>query len=253
MKYTFVLRDPNISLEISKNIEKRIIHQRDDNNPDLIVVIGGDGTILRAIRKYFDRLDRVVFYGINTGHLGFYTNWVIDEYEDFINAINNYTIDVEEFPLLEATINGSLVKYALNEITIRNNYVVEEFDVYIDNLLFEKFRGTGICISTASGSTAFNKSLGGSVLDTDLEGIQLSEIASINSNAYRTLGSSAVFSSRRKIEIKNEYKNHLMFTADQEVFELDFENVIVKLSNKKVSFAINKSQNFWDRVKKSFI
>ena len=44
-----------------------------------------------------------------------------------------------------------------------------------------------------------------------------------------------------------------MFTADQEVFELDFENVIVKLSNKKVSFAINKSQNFWDRVKKSFI
>ena len=80
MKYTFVLRDPNISLEISKNIEKRIIHQRDDNNPDLIVVIGGDGTILRAIRKYFDRLDRVVFYGINTGHLGFYTNWVIDEY-----------------------------------------------------------------------------------------------------------------------------------------------------------------------------
>ena len=253
MKYSIIVRDDEYSEKIARQISHNIIHDKDLLNPDIVIAVGGDGTILRAVRTYFDKLDQIVFYGINTGHLGFYSNWNCDEVDDFINTLNFKSNDVEKFNLLEFNLNNGKTKYALNEITMRNNYCVEQFDVYIDGELFEIFRGTGLCLSTTNGSTALNKSLGGSIIDTDLEAIQLSEIASVNSNAYRTLGSSAVFSKNRKIEIKRDKPARVMITADQEVFDVDFVNLKIKISDKQVCFAKNRKRTFWNRVNQSFI
>lgn len=65
-------------------------------------------------------------------------------------------------------------------------------DVEIKGDLFETFRGDGLCISTPSGSTAYNKALGGAIIHPSLPSIQLSEMASINNRVFRTIGSPLV-------------------------------------------------------------
>ena len=58
---------------------------------------------------------------------------------------------------------------------------------------FERFRGDGLCISTPSGSTAYNKALGGAIIHPSLKAIQLAEMASINNRVFRTIGSPLIF------------------------------------------------------------
>src|SRR6478736_5337580 len=65
-------------------------------------------------------------------------------------------------------------------------------DVEIKGQRFETFRGDGLCISTPSGSTAYNKALGGAILHPSLSSLQISEMASINNRVYRTVGSPLV-------------------------------------------------------------
>lgn len=65
-------------------------------------------------------------------------------------------------------------------------------DVFIKDELFERFRGDGLSISTPTGSTAYNKSIGGAVLHPSINAFQLTEIASLNNRVFRTLGSPIV-------------------------------------------------------------
>ena len=65
-------------------------------------------------------------------------------------------------------------------------------DVIINHVKFESFRGDGISVSTPTGSTAYNKSLGGAVLHPTIEALQLTEISSLNNRVFRTLGSSII-------------------------------------------------------------
>ena len=65
-------------------------------------------------------------------------------------------------------------------------------DVGIRGKQFERFRGDGLCISTPSGSTAYNKALGGALIHPSLEAMQIAEIASINNRVFRTVGSPLV-------------------------------------------------------------
>lgn len=58
-------------------------------------------------------------------------------------------------------------------------------DVCLNDVLFESFRGDGLSVSTPTGSTAYNKSLGGAVLHPTIEALQLTEIASLNNRVYR--------------------------------------------------------------------
>ena len=102
---------------------------------------------------------------------------------------------VEEYPLLR--VKALFVQmeilvsdyYSLNEITV-NNHTGSTYSakVYINGVHFESFRGDGLCISTPTGSTAYNKSLGGAVIHPQLPLYQVTEIAALNNLVYRTLG-----------------------------------------------------------------
>ena len=114
-------------------------------------------------------LSKVAFVGIHTGHLGFYADWLPHEVEKLIIEINNSEFQVIEYPLLELIVryndNGYETRYlALNEATMKTeNGSTLVVDVNIRGKHFERFRGDGLCISTPSGSTAYNKALGGAL------------------------------------------------------------------------------------------
>ena len=89
---------------------------------------------------------------------------------------------------------------ALNEATIKRSDRTMVADLTINGVDFERFRGDGITVSTPTGSTAYNKSLGGAVLHPTIEALQIAEIASLNNRVYRTLGSSVIVPKKDKIE-----------------------------------------------------
>lgn len=249
MKYAIVSREDDFSNQLIERIKNKIKYEYDEKSPDFIISVGGDGTILRAVHKYMDRIDKIVFFGINTGHLGFFTNFELKEIDDLISAVNSRNFYTEEYSMLEYSYNG-ITDYALNEVTLMSNYV-QEVDVLADGKMLENFRGTGLCISTPCGSTAYNKSLGGPIVDPKMDAVILTEIASINSNAYRTLGASLVVSSERELTLISKQNAYL--TADQFHNEIKPSTIKVKLSNKTVKFGKIHDISFWDRVKKSFI
>ena len=85
MTYTTITRDKDKSLEIINYIKSKLNIKEDDTNPDYVIAVGGDGTIINAVHKY----PSSIIFGIHTGHLGFYANYEEKDVDTLINDINN--------------------------------------------------------------------------------------------------------------------------------------------------------------------
>ena len=236
----------------------------DDQHPEVVITIGGDGTLLSAFHHYIDQLDQIRFVGIHTGHLGFYTDWRNFEIDDLVDSLVQDSGQSVSYPLLDMRAgysDGTVDNYvALNEATIRNITKTMACDVYINNQLFENFRGDGLCISTPTGSTAYNKSVGGAIMDPNSVGFQLAEMASLNNRVFRTLGSPIIFGADTKLMLRLRDVNDHVMTCDREQLRLKNEKgkrylmeISFQVSAKRVYFARYRHTNFWNRVKDSFI
>lgn len=256
MKYCIISKYDEYSNNLAKIIKEKILLEYDDKNPDIVISVGGDGTILKVVHEFSHIIDKLVVFGINTGHLGFITNFTIDEIDVVCNMINNNNYLTEGVGLLDyelITSNNIKRGFALNEITVINPPRTLIVDVFIDNDKLESYRGTGLCVSTPFGSTAYNKSLHGCIVDPSIKAFQLTEIASINSKAYRTLGSPLLLSSNKVVSIKSDKSLETWVTVDNSNFQInDFKCIKCKYSNKFVTFAQNNVK-FLDRIKKAFI
>lgn len=236
----------------------------DQDHPEVVITIGGDGTLLSAFHYYQKQLKRVRFVGIHTGHLGFYTDWRNFEIDDLVDSLVNDSGQSISYPLLDmkAVYSDGTVDHfiALNESTIRNITKTMICDVYINNQLFENFRGDGLCISTPTGSTAYNKSVGGAIMDPHSIGFQLAEMASLNNRVFRTLGSPIIFGADTKLLLRLRDVNGHVMTCDRNQIMLKNKagqrylmEIAYQVSNQRISFARYRHTNFWNRVKASFI
>ena len=135
-----------------------------------------------------------------------------------------------------------------------NNRHSQVIDVFINDTKLETFRGNGLCVSTPSGSTAYNKSIQGAVIDPSLRLMQLSEIAGINHNAYRSLGSSLILGEGTYIRLKTVNYEHSVLCVDLDAYELKENAVVDIMISKRVArFADYKHAPFIERLKKSFL
>lgn len=240
--------------EVNNALEAALIKEgfvRDDNHPEYVFSLGGDGTMLDAIHKYM-MIDGVKFVGINYGKLGFYTDFVKDD-ADVVDVICNNHYKTEEFRLLELMVNGNKY-YALNEILVINPTRTQNIKICIDGSELENFRGTGLVLSTPSGSTAYNKSLGGSILAPSIDGYQLTEMASINNRVYKTLSSSLVLARTNVATLEFKGIDGLQIQVDGEAInETNYKNVQIELADLTIKLITKKDTLFLERVKKSFL
>ena len=133
------------SLRVRKLLLNRLEEETaityDEQQPDVVITIGGDGTLISAFHHYEDRLSTIRFVGIHTGHLGFYTDWRNFEVEDLVESLQNDSGQSVSYPLLEmsATYDDGEIerRVALNESTLRNIVKTMVCDVYINNQLFQ--------------------------------------------------------------------------------------------------------------------
>jgi len=230
----------------------------DEESPEIVISIGGDGTLLHAFHQYIHLLDKVSFVGIHTGHLGFYADWKPSELEKLVLTIAKKEFRVVEYPLLEVQMNhynSDPTKYlALNEATVKSPDVTLVMDIELNGSHFERFRGDGLCISTPSGSTAYNKALGGAILHPTIHAIQLAEMASINNRVFRTLGSSVILPAHHNCVLKPVNDQSFNVTIDHtQTVVSDVESISFNVASEKIRFARFRPFPFWERVHESFI
>lgn len=270
MSKNITLRSNN--LEISNNIKRMLIDKfssigystSDDINDDteLVISIGGDGSFLKAARDL--NFPEVPFFCVNTGHLGFFAEILPDEDEIdyFINSYVNGDFAVNELSLLEAEINfsteDSIIEYAINELVVRGNRSrTAHLNLFVNGNYMETFSGDGLILSTSTGSTAYNYSTGGSIVDNRLNILQITPISPISTNAFRSFTSSIILPSEdTEVSIHPEYKsdNAILIVIDgEETKYVDVTRIQTHPSDKKIKLVRLSDYEFWDRVYMKFL
>ncbi|MUV36507.1 NAD(+) kinase [Lentibacillus sp. JNUCC-1] len=262
MKFAIVSKGDERSDQITSTLKQHLIDFElvyDTEQPDLVISVGGDGTFLEAFHRYIHCLKSTAFIGVHTGHLGFYADWVPEELEKLVIEIAKTPFQVVEYPLLEVIIRsksgGSEDRMlALNEAAIKTADGSVVFDVEIKGEHFETFRGDGLCISTPSGSTAYNKALGGGIIHPSLEAIQLTEMASINNRVFRTIGSPLILPKHHTCLLKPIVDRSFLITVDHytETYT-NVKSIQCRVAKEKVRFARFRPFPFWNRVRDSFV
>ena len=139
-------------------------------------------------------------------------------------------------------------------MTILNAFRTQHFNVTIGDLYFESFRGTGLCLSTPTGSTAYNKSLGGAIIYPSLAAFQMTEIGSINNNVYRTIGSPLIIPKEQTVTLESENFEDITITRDHLYTTYkNINRIKVTLSDRTVKFIKRHDISFWGRVKDHFL
>lgn len=227
----------------------------DDAN--IIMSIGSDGTFLQAVRKTHFRQD-CLYAGIAVaGKQSMYCDFEYDNLDAMVETIREAEIEVRRYPLIEVAIDAHKPFYCLNEFTVRSN-IIRTFvlDIEVDHKKLETFLGDGLIISTPTGSTAYNKSMGGAVVDPLLNCFQVTELASVNNNAYRTLGSPFILSGERSLTLRvPETENAFpIVAADNEALPVrKVEQIDITLSHKVIKTVKLKNNSFWEKVQRIFV
>ena len=134
---------------------------------DFLVSLGGDGTLLSLVRRSYGWHKAVL--GINAGNLGFLADIVIDELDTFLDNLFAGEYRIDERMMMEGYIESEGKKkrfYAFNDLVITRPTISKmvKINAYINDELFNHYRGDGLILSTPTGSTAYNLAAGGPVL-----------------------------------------------------------------------------------------
>jgi NAD+ kinase len=196
-------------------------------NFDAIIVLGGDGTMLRAARQYVER--DVPMLGVNMGTVGFLSNIRADELEQCLDRFIQSEYDIERRMMLEVEIyqGENLVKriYSLNEVSLKSNSSrVITVDVKIAGLEHGVYRGDGIIVATPSGSTAYSLSCGGPITDPALDVFIMTPITS-----YLLDKRPMIISADKEIVLQPLHGEEALISIDGQVKVDGKENYVIRI------------------------
>ena len=146
----------------------------EDMDVDVMVTIGGDGTILRALMK-----NDAPIFGINAGDLGFLTEVQEDMVEEGLERVVRGQYHVDARTKLRTELAGRRINDAVNEVVVHTAHIakIRHFRVYVDEELAMDVRADGVIVSTPTGSTCYAMSVGGPILDPRVDGFIIAPMA----------------------------------------------------------------------------
>ncbi|HEY5606040.1 MAG TPA: NAD(+)/NADH kinase [Thermoplasmata archaeon] len=141
---------------------------------DVVLAIGGDGTILRALQ-----LSDAKVLGINSGSLGFLAEVYAEEVDAYLERVARGDYRVEERMRLQVTVDGRRMFDCTNEAVVHTAQIakIRHFEIDLDETLVERVRADGIIVATPTGSTSYSMSAGGPIVDPRLDAIIVTSIA----------------------------------------------------------------------------
>lgn len=238
----------------SESIKKKLIAMApnnwvlDENQAQYLFVIGGDGTFLRSKKFYGNK--KII--SINGGNLGYYAFFNANNLKTIFNKILN---DSHYFrPLLIVAKADNFEYEALNEVLIRDDKVLDT-NVYLNGVRLERFKGTGLMVSTPYGSTAHSKNCNGALIEPEQKLIQFIEIEPLTQKKYNSLKSSLIMAANWRIELKSSVANYSSVIIDGTKQEEHFEKKL-KIYSKEAQFYLFKPNSealYIKKLRDSFV
>lgn len=171
------LVEDSVATELDVKPEHQATWQAIGETANLVIVVGGDGSMLYAARLMASY--NIPLLGVNRGYLGFLTDIQPQQVTEKVSEVLNGEYSQERRFLLEADIDGENNKErysdALNDIVLYPGEISRmiEFEVYINDSFVYSLRGDGLIISTPTGSTAYSLSAGGPIMSPSINAISL--------------------------------------------------------------------------------
>ena len=218
---------------------------------NIIIVLGGDGSILEAARRAAHR--QIPILGINLGRLGYMAELEMSEL-DLLGRLftGDYYLEKRSMLRVELLANGALksFSYALNDAVISNGSVsrIVDLELHENGMPFTKYRADGLIISTPTGSTAYSLSAGGAIVDPSVPCVLVTPICP-HSLTARPL----IFSDNSVLEVCNicVREKMLYLTIDGKMnFEL-YRNQTVRVTKAKLQTDLIrlKPSSFYNKLR----
>jgi NAD+ kinase len=141
---------------------------------DVLLAIGGDGTILRALQ-----LSESKVLGINSGSLGFLAEVNAEDADSYLERTIRGDYHVEERMRLKVMVDGERLFDCTNEAVVHTAQIakIRHFEIRLDEQVVERIRADGMIVATPTGSTSYSMSAGGPIVDPHLDAIIVTAIA----------------------------------------------------------------------------
>lgn len=230
-RITYVTKPTDKALEAEKAVKRALSAIEPDLKENLVLAIGGDGTMLHAVREHSG--DDAIFVGISAGSLGLLQTVEVGDIHLLVDALRNETYETIKAPMLAAAFCNpvsdnakedepkEIIGYGFNDISVeRQGSRAAKFHLRVDGSE-GTFIGDGIIFATPLGSTAYSMAAGGPIIDTEIEDIF---VVTPNNPHVSVIHSSLqkphVLSKKRKIRIevsgkhKSEHASKLIIDGE---------------------------------------
>jgi NAD+ kinase len=213
---------------------------------DLMLVLGGDGTLLWAESKISGR--KIPILGVNFGTMGFLTEISPDKWKEAIDRVLEGRYTIEKRSKIDVSINGKNVGKALNEVVVKTAVPVEmlSLEVKLDEQEVETVMADGVIVATPTGSTAYSMSVGGPIVDTRVHAFIITTISPFK------LGSRPiVVPDTSQIMIKLAGKQSGVVVIDGEYrMEVSAENEIKYSLSSDQTYLVKLEKDFYDKIQR---
>ena len=234
-KIKLLISDDLIKSEIEKNYENYSLVEFDilANQADIILAIGGDGTILSTVRRLGGNQKPIM--GIHIGGLGFLSGCMENNLESSLHDIINHRYEISERMLLEVKFSDGgnrQILFALNDIVVDHgpSARILKTEVLVSGNYLNTYEGDGLIFSSPTGSTAYSLSAGGPIIYPDMEIITVTPICSHSLSA-------------RPIVLRGSENIELNFPDSSENFSLSVDGQVRFKINKDTCISIAKAKH----------
>ncbi len=210
---------------------------------DMLLVLGGDGTLLSA--AHTPHIENVPILAINIGTLGFLTDASLDELYPTLKTTLAGDYRIEHRMMLEVVVDRDgfpqpFRAFALNDVVIRHYTRLIELDAYVDGELFIPYNADGLIIATPSGSTGYSLSCAGTIVAPQLEAILLTPIAphSLTVRPFIADGAAEI-----TVKMRAAYQNVDVFVDGQRETHSLTAGAVIKVEKAERTIQLIRSQH----------
>lgn len=242
--------DKNIQLYIDdssnyKNDQAEYLsHKEFSKTIDLMIVFGGDGTLLNSARQYLEY--EIPILGVNMGNVGFLTDLKVENFHTSMQEILNGNYKIEERNLVSAKFNNNHL-YGLNEVVIHSGAYAQlmRYRLNVNDKVVYEQRSDGLIIATPTGSTAYSLSAGGPIIHPSLDVWTIIPMLpqSISSRPF-------VISSNEKVEMEifdGPSKNAKICVDGQDDIDVPYGlNIAISKTEKTLKLVHPKDNDFFE-------
>ena len=225
-----------------------------DKSIDMMITIGGDGTLLRSITYIRDL--GIPIIGINTGRLGFLATLNQELLNIELKKVLKGEFDVKERSLLEVSVddndNFSDFNFALNEVSVgrKNTTSMIEIKTTLDGEYLNTYWADGLIVSTPTGSTGYSLSCGGPIMTPSSQTFSITPIAPHNLNARPLVISDEI---KIQLSVEGREKSHLLSLDSQIISLKNNVKIKIKKANYKIKLASINNNSFYKTLRNKLL